>query len=85
MLPHQDIEKPLIIQIFGKDPVMFAKAAQIIETYGVAGIDVNMGCPSFVDELPGETMQTEPRAIEDLKTYLRNLVLWLAPVGKVNI
>jgi hypothetical protein len=46
--------------------------------------DVNMGCPNFVDEPPGETMQTEPRAIEDLKTYLRNLVLWLAPVGKVN-
>ncbi len=46
VLPHQDIEKPLIIQIFGKDPLMFAQAAKIIETYGVAGIDVNMGCPA---------------------------------------
>jgi hypothetical protein len=44
--------------------------------------DVNMGCPSFVSEPAGETMQTEPRAIEDLKTYLHNLVLWLAPIGK---
>jgi hypothetical protein len=41
--------------------------------------DVSMGCPSFVAEAPGHTMQTEPRAIADLKTYLRNLVLWLAP------
>jgi hypothetical protein len=41
--------------------------------------DVSMGCPSFVDEAPGNTMQTEPRAIADLKTYLRNLALWLAP------
>ncbi len=45
-LPHQDIEKPLIIQIFGKNPENFAKAAKIIEPYGVAGIDVNMGCPA---------------------------------------
>jgi hypothetical protein len=40
--------------------------------------DASMGCPSFVDEAPGDTMQTEPRAIVDLKAYLRNLVLWLA-------
>lgn len=46
VLPHQDIEKPLIIQIFGKDPEMFAKAAKIIERYNVAGIDVNMWCPA---------------------------------------
>ncbi len=42
--------------------------------------DVNKGCPSFVDEAPGSTMQTEPRAIADLKVYLQNLVLWLAPM-----
>ncbi len=41
--------------------------------------DISMGCPSFVDEAPGHTMQTEPQAMADLKTYLRNLVLWLAP------
>lgn len=41
--------------------------------------DVTMGCPSFVTEPPGNTMQTEPRAIADLQTYLRNLAIWLAP------
>ena len=46
VLPHQEIEKPLIIQIFWKDPENFAKAAKIIEAYNVAGIDVNMGCPA---------------------------------------
>lgn len=46
VLPHQDIEKPLIVQIFGKDVENFVKAAKIIESYGVAGIDVNMGCPA---------------------------------------
>jgi hypothetical protein len=37
-----------------------------------------MGCPSFVDEPPGNTMR-EPRAIADIHAYVRNLVLWLAP------
>jgi hypothetical protein len=41
--------------------------------------DVTMGCPSFVTEPSGNTMQTEPRAIDDLQTYLRNLAIWLAP------
>jgi hypothetical protein len=41
--------------------------------------DVQMGCPSFVEEPPGDTMQTEPQAIPDLKAYIRNLAVWLAP------
>jgi tRNA-dihydrouridine synthase B len=48
VLPHTTIEDPLIIQIFGKDPAMFASAAKIISNpkYNIAGIDVNMGCPA---------------------------------------
>lgn len=48
VLPHTWIEKPLIVQIFGKDPEMFARAAKIIENpkYDIRGIDVNMGCPA---------------------------------------
>ena len=46
VLPHKDIEKPLIVQIFWKDPEMFARAAKIIERYNVAWIDINMGCPA---------------------------------------
>jgi len=48
VLPHQTMEDPLIIQIFGKDPEMFARAAKIISDpkYNIAGIDVNMGCPA---------------------------------------
>jgi tRNA-dihydrouridine synthase B len=45
-LTHSQSEYPLIIQIFGKDPVMFREAAKIIESYGITGIDINMGCPA---------------------------------------
>lgn len=48
VLPHTEIEKPLIIQIFGKDPEMFSYAAKIIEKekYEIFWIDVNMWCPA---------------------------------------
>ena len=45
-LKHNPSEYPLIIQIFGKDPEKFAEAARIIESYGITGIDINMGCPA---------------------------------------
>jgi hypothetical protein len=40
--------------------------------------DTNKGCPTFVDEAPGEGMKQEPRALEDIKSYTRNVALWLA-------
>ena len=40
--------------------------------------DSEMGCPTFVDEPPGNTMKTESRALDDVKAYVRNLALWLA-------
>ncbi len=40
--------------------------------------DVEKGCPSFVEESPGNGMKNEPRALENIKTYVRNLALWLA-------
>jgi tRNA-dihydrouridine synthase len=48
VLPHTKIEKPLIMQIFWKNPEMFAKAAKIIEKekYDMAWIDINMWCPA---------------------------------------
>jgi len=39
--------------------------------------DARSGCPSFVSELPGDTMQTEPRALADTHAYIKNLALWL--------
>lgn len=41
--------------------------------------NTDMGCPSFVEEPPSDGMKKEPRALEDTKTYVRNIALWLAP------
>jgi len=42
--------------------------------------DTDKGCPSFVDEPIGDGMKQEPKALQDIKAYVRNLVLWLAPL-----
>jgi hypothetical protein len=37
-----------------------------------------LGCPSFVDEPPGDAMIRAPQALADTQLYVRNLALWLA-------
>lgn len=41
--------------------------------------DTEAGCPGFVEESPGDGYKKEPRALEDIKTYVGNAALWLAP------
>jgi nifR3 family TIM-barrel protein len=38
-------DRPLSIQIYGKEPQELAAAAQWLQAYGVTTIDINMGCP----------------------------------------
>ena len=42
-------------------------------------LDTSKGAPSFVTEPPGDGYRRRPEALEDIKTYARNLALWLAP------
>ncbi len=46
MLDFHKSEQPAVIQLFGKDPSKFTKAAQLAEQAGFAGIDINFGCPA---------------------------------------
>lgn len=46
MLDWEPSEWPLIMQLFGKTPEFFVEAGKILEDMGVAGIDINMGCPT---------------------------------------
>jgi hypothetical protein len=41
--------------------------------------DTDRGCPSFLLEPPGDGIKREPGKLEDIKAYVRNLALWLAP------
>ncbi|MEM6611366.1 MAG: hypothetical protein AAF652_03760 [Cyanobacteria bacterium P01_C01_bin.72] len=41
--------------------------------------DITAGCPSFVEEAPGDGVQKHPERLEDIYTYVKNLAFWLAP------
>ena len=40
--------------------------------------DTDMGCPSFVAEPPGDGYKRNPKALNDIKTYVGNAAKWLA-------
>jgi len=45
-LRYSDLERPIIAQVYGKDPHRFYQAAHVIAELGFDGLDINMGCPS---------------------------------------
>ncbi|MDD5749308.1 MAG: tRNA-dihydrouridine synthase [Patescibacteria group bacterium] len=46
MIDYKPIEQPVVAQIFGKRAELYPKAAKIVEQLGIAGIDINFGCPA---------------------------------------
>jgi hypothetical protein len=40
--------------------------------------NIGSGCPSFVDEPPGDAIMRTPRAMADTHRYVRNVAHWLA-------
>ena len=45
-LLYSEIERPIVAQLYGKDPDLFYQAAQVVCELGFDGLDINMGCPS---------------------------------------
>jgi hypothetical protein len=41
--------------------------------------DTTMGCPTFLEEPPGNEVKESPEKLEDIKTYVANLAKWLKP------
>ena len=46
MLEYVAAEQPVVVQIFGKRADLYPKAAKIVAKTGIAGIDINFGCPA---------------------------------------
>jgi hypothetical protein len=40
--------------------------------------DISAGCPSFVEETPGDEWTRFPERLDDVRTYARNALRWLA-------
>src|SRR5262249_61769320 len=45
-LLYSEVERPIIAQLYGKDPALFYQAAHVVCELGFDGSDIHMGCPS---------------------------------------
>ena len=45
-LLYSELERPIVAQLYGKDPALFYQAAHAVCELGFDGLDINMGCPS---------------------------------------
>ncbi|PIW36919.1 MAG: hypothetical protein COW24_03095 [Candidatus Kerfeldbacteria bacterium CG15_BIG_FIL_POST_REV_8_21_14_020_45_12] len=46
MLEFDDLERPIVAQVFGSEPDYFYEAAKKIVDLGFDGVDINFGCPA---------------------------------------
>ena len=43
---YDEIERPVVAQIYGREPKLFYKVAHLVGELGFDGLDLNMGCPA---------------------------------------
>jgi tRNA-dihydrouridine synthase B len=79
-LLYSNVERPIIAQLFGKDPQSFYFATIILCHLGFDGVDINMGCPAKTviqhgsgaalinnPDLAKEIIKSTKTAIDDFK------------------
>lgn len=47
MLKFSKKEKPVVVQIFGKNPEHYFKSVKVLSELGYDGVDINFGCPAY--------------------------------------
>jgi tRNA-dihydrouridine synthase B len=45
LMSFDETQRPIGIQLFGEDPEIIARAAQVVESQGADFVDLNFGCP----------------------------------------
>ena len=79
-------ERPIIGQLFGKDPESFYKSAIILCELGFDGIDINMGCPAktVTQHGSGAALIGKPElAVQIIQSTKQGIDDWFS--GKVKI
>lgn len=77
MLRIDNKERPVVQQIFGRDPSIMAQAADIIcETSRPDGLDINMGCPArkVINNFHGAALMKEPALARDIIIAVKSAV-----------
>lgn len=85
-LLYSESERPIVAQLFGKDPESFYKSAIVVCELGFDGVDINMGCPAktVTQNGSGAALIGKPElASEIIKAVKRGVGDWYEK--KVNI
>jgi tRNA-dihydrouridine synthase B len=78
---YDEIERPVVAQLFGAEPEAFFGGAMIVSALGFDGIDINMGCPakSVVQRGAGAGLILDPsRAKEIIRQTRSGTQAWAA-------
>lgn len=68
-----DDERPIAIQIYGRDPDLLADGARIVQDLGADLVDLNMGCPSkkVCQNSGGSALMKEPEQARAIVAAMR--------------
>jgi tRNA-dihydrouridine synthase B len=69
-------EGPLMGQLFGRDPAVLAEAASRVQEIGLAGVDINAGCPAakIVKKGAGAALLREPQRLREILKQVRDSI-----------
>ena len=80
-LRYSEAERPVIAQIYGKEPALFYQAAHVVCELGFDGLDINMGCPSKNVASSGSgagLIRTPNLALELIEMARKGILDWTA-------
>jgi tRNA-dihydrouridine synthase len=65
---YDEIERPIVAQIFGSKPENIEKAATLVAELGFDGVDINMGCPdkSIEKQGAGAALMKNPKLAREI-------------------
>ncbi len=69
-------ERPIAIQIYGREPGQMARAGRIVQDLGATIVDINMGCPSkkVCAHSGGSALMKDPGLVRDIVRAVRAAV-----------
>ncbi len=76
LLGFDPFEQPVALQLGGAEPATLAKAASIVETFGYAEVNLNVGCPSdrVQNGAFGACLMREPALVGDCVKAMKDAV-----------